>query len=97
MNKLVCGVVFPVDELAQVLAPELLKLMRDAEGAPTRSPRSRVSAVDQGARNVARALTRYENAAGSRDERPALAGLIAASKGLRRALQADKNPIQVKE
>ncbi|MFK0277417.1 hypothetical protein ACIQUG_27325 [Ensifer sp. NPDC090286] len=49
--------------------------------------------IQQGARNVARALTRYENAAGSRDERPALAGLIAASKGLRKALHADKHPL----
>lgn len=59
--------------------------------------RSPTLTIQQGARNVARALTRYENAAGSRDERPALAGLIAASKGLRKAIQADKNPIQVKD
>lgn len=49
--------------------------------------------IRQGARNVARALTRYENAANSRDEKPALAGLIAASKSLRKALQAEKNPL----
>ncbi|MGX1259824.1 hypothetical protein [Sinorhizobium fredii] len=82
------------------LAAELAKLMRaggePAAGPPTRH-RSLSLSIEQGARNVARALTRYENAAGSRDEKPALASLIAASKGLRKALQDEKHPLKEKD
>ena len=93
MTRVVLSAEVPVAELAA----ELAKQMRDADRAATRPLRSPAPAIEQGARNVARALTRYENAVNSRDERPALAGLIAASKGLRKALQAEKHPINGKD
>jgi len=40
---------------------------------------------------VARALTRYENSVGTRDERSALARLVAASAGLRSAVSTVQN------
>lgn len=82
------------------LAAELAKLIRSASEPPEIHPpryRSPAPTIEQGARNVARALTRYENAAGSRDEKLALAGLIAASKGLRKALQNEKHPLKAKD
>ncbi|RVQ76139.1 hypothetical protein [Sinorhizobium medicae] len=86
----------PVADLAAELAKLLQEASQPAAGLPVRR-RAPALTVEQGARNVARALTRYENAAGSRDEKPALASLVAASKGLRKALQDEKHPLKTKD
>jgi hypothetical protein len=93
MKTVELKVQLPIGDAMASLGPEIdiLLAQRLAE-LRTRhlATRSLGVAVERAINNVTRAITRVENAHQSRDEKPALAALIAAAKGLRRARATQK-------
>lgn len=77
-------------QLMNVAREVLLEERRQALASDARQPPN--AAFVAAGNEAARALTRYENSIGTRDERPALARLVAACKGVRSAINTVKNP-----
>lgn len=92
MKTLVVPVEIPVDQLADIVGPLVIKALRAAEreeeAAILRRPPIR--ALIQASRTLWQALNRYEASQGTRDEKRALNALLAASKGVRSAIKTIK-------
>ena len=85
----------PLKAIADAVGPEVMRAVQAARrekeaGRKTRPPLDALLAAI--GKHIG-ALARYENSAGSRDERKALDALITSSKGVRSALQNFKHPL----
>ncbi len=85
----------PLKAIADAVGPEVMRAVEAArrEKEAGRKARPALTTLLGAATRLTNALARYENSAGSRDERKALDALIASSKGVRSALQNFKHPL----